>query len=47
MMTLHSWGLSALVLSLSTTAFAAVPLQLPTQGVLRDNAGLPVLQGAF
>ncbi|MDP6943801.1 MAG: hypothetical protein QF464_06585, partial [Myxococcota bacterium] len=35
------------MLALSLPAQATVPLQVPTQGVLRDNAGIPVLQGAF
>jgi subtilisin-like proprotein convertase family protein len=46
-MTHRSWIVCALALTLSAPVHAAVPLQLPAQGVLRDNAGIPVLQGTF
>ena len=39
---------SALVaLLLSSLATAAVPLRVPIQGMVRDNAGVPVHSGAF
>ena len=41
-------ALMTLGLSLVTTiAVAAPPAQIPLQGLLRDNAGAPVSEGAF
>ena len=37
----------SLLLLVSSLASAAVPLQMPVQGILRDNAGVPVAGGTF
>lgn len=38
---------TALALSLALPAAAAVPLRMPMTGVMRDNAGTPVVDGTF
>ena len=37
----------AVLLALPSPTAAAVPLQVPLQGALRDNAGAPVSEGTF
>ena len=37
----------SVVLGLGVPAAAAVPTFLPTQGVIRDNTGTPVYEGAY
>ena len=39
--------LAASLLMVSGLAQAAVPMQIPLQGTLRDNAGAPVSEGTF
>ncbi|MEC9072763.1 MAG: hypothetical protein VX938_10305, partial [Myxococcota bacterium] len=41
------WTTTAALMFFSGLASAAVPLELPVQGVLRDNAGLPVAEDVF
>jgi hypothetical protein len=43
----HRAIVSVLVFALCAPVNAAVPLEAPLQGTLRDNAGMPVIDGAF
>ena len=45
--TIFACLMAAALLLTSATASAAVPLEMPLQGVLRDNAGTPVVEGEF
>ncbi|GMV41297.1 MAG: hypothetical protein AMXMBFR64_30130 [Myxococcales bacterium] len=41
------WSCVLLGVALVTSSAVAAPLQMPLQGVLRDNAGMPVAEGSF
>ena len=42
-----TFPMSFALVTLVATSVSAVPLQLPVQGVLRDNAGVPVAEDVF